>query len=219
MGSHSPRGTAKTPQVVDTCHNGADRKSIMSGSKGGRQRYGLRSTVALKITSAWRLSELKPMPILFPFPLAGIKERKSCSCVPSCCLSAQLCSLNMRVQQMEGFIEGKQTQSKQFSISCGCHENYGYLVFWVVSRIYYGEAAVSCVPQPSPLGSASPWGWGRASPPGGRSLVKREMLNCSCCAGLIKIKPSPLMSAHCNFRHTFLWNWFPCFLLRTHVLQ
>lgn len=148
----------------------------MSGAKGGRQRCGLISTVALKITSAWRLSELKTMPISFSFLLTGTKERKSCSRVPSCCLSAQFCSLDMRVQPVEGFIEGKQTQSKQFSISCGHHAMCGYLVFWVVSRRYHGEAALSCVPQPSPPGSASPWAWGRGRLPEGRSFLKREML-------------------------------------------
>lgn len=134
--------------------------------------------MALKITSAWRLSELKTMPISFSFPLAGINKRRSCSCVPSCCLSAQLRSLDLRVQQVEGFIDRKQAQSKQFSIPCGCHENCGYLLVWVVSRPYHGEAAVSCVPQPLPLGVASPWDWGRGSSPGGRSPIKREMLNC-----------------------------------------
>ena len=144
----SPRGTAKTPQVLETCHNGTDGRNIMSGSKGDRQRCGLRSAVPLKIRSAWRVSELKTIPISFSFPLAGIKERKSCSCMPSCCLSAQLCSLDMRVQQVEGIIGGKQTRSKQFSISCGCRENCGYLVFGVVSGSYHGQDVVSCIPQP-----------------------------------------------------------------------
>lgn len=185
-----------------------------------RQAEGrLRPTVALKITSPWMFSELKTMPISFSSPLAGIKERKRCSSVPSCCWSAQLSLLDVHVQQVEGFTEGKQTWSKQFCISCGCHDNCGYLVFWVVSRPYHGQSAVSCIPQPLYLGSASPQGRRRGSPPGGRSLIKREILNCSCCAGPIKMKPSLLINAHWNFRHTLPWNRLPCFFLSTQVLQ
>jgi len=52
----------------------------MSGGIGGRQSCGLRSTVALNITSAWRLSEPKTTAISFAFPLAGIKERAAAVC-------------------------------------------------------------------------------------------------------------------------------------------
>lgn len=215
----SSRSTAKTPQVVETCHNGTNEKKHHVWRQSRQAEGRLRSTVALKITSSWMFSELKTMPISFSSPLAGIKERKRCSSVTSCCWSARLSLLDVHVQQVEGFTEGKQTWSKQFCISCGCHDNCGYLVFWVVSRPYHGQSAVSCIPQPLYLGSASPRGRCRGSPPGGRSLIKREILNCSCCAGPIKMKPSLLINAHWNFRHTFPWNRLPCFFLSTQVLQ
>lgn len=122
--SPSPRGRAKTPQVVETYHSGADRRN-MSGSKGSRQRCGMRSSGALKSTNARRLSELKTVPISFSFPLSGIKERMSCSSVPSCWFFAVVLAVYSRQKALL-----RESKHKQFSISCGCCENCGYVVIW-----------------------------------------------------------------------------------------
>lgn len=90
-------------QVVEICHSSTGKRNMSEGS-GGRQGCGLRYMVVVRIRSAWRISELKAMPTSFSFPVAGMKQRSSSS-VP--CSSAQLCSLDMCVQQVQGLIEGK----------------------------------------------------------------------------------------------------------------
>lgn len=141
--------------------------------------------------------------ILFP---SDWNETRSCSSVP--CSSAQLCSLDMCVQQVQDFIEGKQTLKqthKQFFISCVCRENCGYSLFWVVSRPYHSEAAVSCMPQQSLPASASSWGWGRGHllPFWGKVIYSERDAGLQLLCRTIKMKPRLLFSVHCNSRHTF----------------